>query len=141
MTIARLSHKVHVNAARDRTFDALATTEGLKGWYTPNIEGEVAEGEEATFRFTGRRPFRWRIVDVTPDSGVRWECIEGPGNAAGTSVAVRLSDADDGTVVELDHEGWQEGDEAFTTCNTLWGALMDHLRKYAETGHPDPAFQ
>jgi uncharacterized protein YndB with AHSA1/START domain len=141
MTMAKLSHKVHVNAARDRTFDALSTTEGLKGWYTPNIEGEVAEAHEAIFHFTGRRPFRWRIVDITPDSGARWECVEGPGNAAGTSVTFRLSDAGDGTTVELDHEGWREGDDAFVACNTLWGALMHHLREYAETGQPNAAFK
>ena len=123
----KLSHKIHIDADRDRTFDALSTTEGLTGWYTPNIEGEVAEGREAIFRFAGRRPFRWRVVELTPGSGARWECVEGPGNAAGTVVTFRVSDAGDGTVVELDHAGWQDGDDAFTTCNTLWGALMHHL--------------
>jgi uncharacterized protein YndB with AHSA1/START domain len=139
--MAKLAHKVHIDAARDRTFDALSTTEGLKSWYTPNIEGEVAQAQEAIFRFTGRRPFRWRVVELTPDSRARWECVEGPGNAAGTTVMFHLSDDGDGTVVELEHEGWPDGDDAFTTCNTLWGTLVDHLREYAETGRPDPAFK
>ena len=97
---------------------------GLKGWYTPHIEGDVREGKEATFRFTGRRPFRWRFAEITPASHARWECVEGPGAAAGTTVTFRLTQVGDSTVVECDHDGWPETHDAFTTCNTLWGILM-----------------
>jgi hypothetical protein len=80
----------------------------------------------STFRFTGRRPFRWRFAEITPASLARWECVEGPG---------------DSTVVECDHDGWPEGHDAYITCNTLWGILMGKLKEYAETSTPAPAFQ
>ena len=136
------SHKIRIKAPRERVFKALSTAEGLKGWYTPQLQGDVAQGREAVFSFTGRDPFRWRFAELSPNSRVRWECIEGPGSAAGTTVTFRVSDTGDGrTVVECDHEGWPQTDDAFTTCNTLWGVLMDHLRTYAETAKPAPAFQ
>lgn len=139
--MATTSHKIRIKAPRDRIFQAIATAEGLKGWYTPHVEGEVGEGQVAVFRFTGREPFHWRFAELTPDSRARWECVEGPGAAAGTRVTFRLFDAGDGrTVVECDHEGWPDSHEALSTCNTFWGILMGHLRNYAETATPAPAF-
>jgi ABC-type phosphate/phosphonate transport system substrate-binding protein len=68
---------------------------------------------------------------------VLWECVEGPGAAAGTTVSFQLSDKGEGrTTVEFDHEGWPEGHSAFATCNTLWGIFMGQLKRYAETGKP-----
>jgi hypothetical protein len=55
-------------------------------------------------------------------------------------VTFRLSDSGNGTVVELDHDNWPDGHEAFTTCNTLWGMLMGHLKDYAETAKAAPTF-
>ncbi len=139
--MATLSHKIHINAPQDRVYKALSTSEGLKSWYTPHLEGEVRQGGTAVFRFTDKEPFRWKFVEISPNSRVRWECVEGPGAARGTAVTFRLSDKGDGrTVVECDHDGWPDSHEAFTLCNTLWGILMGHLKNYAETTEPAPAF-
>ena len=139
--MAKTSHKITIKAPADRIFKALSTAEGLKGWYTPHLEGKVGEGQEAIFKFTGKKPFRWKFVELASDSRIRWECIEGPGAAAGTAVTFRFSDRGDGrTTVECDHDDWPDTHSAFTTCNTLWGILMGHLRNYAETGHANPAF-
>ena len=139
--MAPISHEIRINAPRDRVFEALSTLEGIKGWYTPNLDGTVAEGRTATFRFTGREPFRWRFAELSP-TRVRWECIEGPGAAAGTTVTYRLSETSDGrTAVTFDHEGWPESHGSFTTCNTLWGMLMGHLKDYVEAAAPAPVFR
>ena len=140
--MAKISHKITVQAAPDRVFQVLSTAEGLKGWYTPQLEGRVGEGKEVVLKFTGQEPFRWRLTESTPNSRVRWECVEGPGTAAGTTVTFRLVDKGDGrTSVELDHDGWPESHPAFTTCNTFWGILMGHLKDYAETAKATPAFR
>jgi uncharacterized protein YndB with AHSA1/START domain len=41
----KTSHKITINAPKSRLFNALSTKDGLKGWYTPQVEGEVREGE------------------------------------------------------------------------------------------------
>jgi uncharacterized protein YndB with AHSA1/START domain len=43
--MAKTSHKINISAPKSRVFNALTTKNGLKGWYTPNIEGDVAQGE------------------------------------------------------------------------------------------------
>jgi uncharacterized protein YndB with AHSA1/START domain len=139
--MAKISHKITVQAAPDRVFKILSTAEGLKGWYTPQLDGSVREGKEVVLKFMGEKPFRWRVAESTPDSRVRWECVEGPGAAVGTTVTFRLSNKGDGqTSVECDHDGWGESDPSFTACNTKWGILMAHLKGYAETAKAAPAF-
>jgi hypothetical protein len=87
-------------------------------------------------------PFRWKVAEAKPDSLVRRECVAGPGQATGTVATFRLSDKGDGrTVVELDHEGFKESDEKVKTCNTLWGGLIIHLKKYVETKKTQPALR
>jgi uncharacterized protein YndB with AHSA1/START domain len=109
---------------------------------TAHLKGNVAKGKEVTFRFTGRDTFRWKFAELSPTSGVRWECVEGPGTTTGTSVTFRLFDSDDGrTAVECDHEDWPDSDHAFATCNTVWGILMGRLRDYTETDATVPAFR
>jgi uncharacterized protein YndB with AHSA1/START domain len=137
-----LSHQIRISAPRDRVYQAISTRDGLTGWYTADLEGDIAAGQEAVFRFKGREPFRWRFAELSPGARIRWECTQGPGAAAGTTTTFRLSDTTDGrTQVDLDHDGFGETDAALATCNTLWGILLGHLKAYAETGAQSPAFE
>jgi uncharacterized protein YndB with AHSA1/START domain len=138
-----ISHKLAIDAPKDEIFAAITTEKGLKGWYSPTIEGKTDKGGEVTLSFSEHEgPFRWKITEAKPNSLVRWECIAGPGHAAGTVATFRLSDKGrDRTVVELDHEGFKESDEKLKTCNTLWGALIVHLKKYVETQRTEPALR
>jgi uncharacterized protein YndB with AHSA1/START domain len=139
--MAKTSHRINVGAPKSRVFNALTTLNGLKGWYTPHIQGGLAAGETAIFSFTDEDPFHWQFVELVPPVQVRWRCVQGPGRAAGTAVTFRLSEHKDGrTTVECDHEGFDESDKALGSCNTLWGILMDRLRKFSETDKPQPAF-
>ena len=137
--MAKASHRIRIKAKADHVYKALATAEGLKHWFTPDIEGEVAEGKTAEFRHEGRDSFKWKFAQMTPNSLSRWDCIEGPGAAAGTKVEFRLKDDGQTTVVECDHDSWPDGHGAFDTCNTLWGILMGRLKDYSETGASHPA--
>jgi uncharacterized protein YndB with AHSA1/START domain len=135
------SHKVTIDASKDKIFKAITTEQGLKGWYSPKVEGKTDKGGEVTLSFSEHEgPFRWKVAEAKPDSLVCWECVAGPGQATGTVATFRLSDKTDGrTVVELDHEGFKESDEKLKTCNTLWGGLIIHLKKYVETKKTEPA--
>jgi uncharacterized protein YndB with AHSA1/START domain len=139
--MATTAHKITIDAPQEQVYQALATIDGLKGWYTPNVEGRVGKNEEATFTFKDKEPFKWRFTDLKPNSLVRWTCVEGPGAAAGTTVTFKVSEkSKHQTVVECDHEDWPDGHGALKTCNTLWGILMGHLKEYSETRVPSPAF-
>ena len=72
---------------------------------------------------------------------MQWECIQGPGASSGSIAVFHLAARGNSrTTVDLDHEGTDETEEKTKVCNTMWGALMVHLKKYAETKVPEPAF-
>jgi hypothetical protein len=78
---------------------------------------------------------------IKPGATVQWECLEGPGLSAGGIAVFDLAEQGDGrTSVDLDHTGADESDEKTKVCNTMWGALMQHLKKYVETKRAEPAF-
>ncbi len=138
--MATISHAIRIRAPRARVYEALTTREGLKGWNTADLEGDVAQGREFTLGYGDGVSFRWRVNELINGSTVSWECISGPGAAAGSTVTYELSDTGDGrTAVELAHTGWPEQHDALATCNTLWGILLGRLRTYAETSQPQEA--
>jgi len=135
--MATISHAIRIQAPRGRVYEAMTTRDGLKGWCTPDLEGDVAQGQEFTLRFGDGESFRLKVNEFINGSAVSWECISGPGAAAGSTVTYELFDTGDGrTAVELDHDGWPDDHQALATCNTLWGILLGRLRKYAETSKP-----
>ena len=139
--MASSTHRIRIHADRDTVFQALSTTVGLKGWYTAQIDGIVAEGNTATFHFPKDETFTWKFTNLKPDAGIIWECQDGPGAAKDTKAVFGLKEDGQDTVVTCEHQGWPEGHEALATCNTLWGILMGHLREYAEERRPMPAYR
>jgi uncharacterized protein YndB with AHSA1/START domain len=140
--VATHSHSILINAPKKEVFEAITTEEGLQGWYTPSTEGSADHGEKIKLNFKSKDgPFHWAVEIAEPDSLVRWKCLEGPGFVAGTTVTFRLIEKEVGkTSVDLDHQGLDEKDDKLKVCNTMWGVLMLHLKKYAETKKPEPAF-
>ncbi len=140
--MATSEHRITIDAPKDDVFQAITTPDGLKGWYSPDVLGKSDKGGEVTLSFTEKEgPFRWKVTEAEQASLVRWECIQGPGKSAGTTATFHLSGSGNKTIVEFAHEGFQEADEKLKTCNTLWGALMHHLKQFAETKQPQPALQ
>ena len=141
--MASTEHRITIDASKDQVFEAITTADGLKGWYSPDVAGKSDKGGEVTLSFTEKEgPFRWRVTEAERGSLVRWECLAGPGKSAGTVATFKLSSVGaDRTIVNLDHKGFEESDEKLKTCNTLWGALMGHLKAFVETKQPKPAFQ
>jgi uncharacterized protein YndB with AHSA1/START domain len=138
--MTKISHEIRVNASMADVFKTISTTDGLKGWYTTRTEGDIVLGKSIKVHADGRPSFCWRISELRPPTATKWECVEGPGAAPGATVTFRLSAKDSRTQVRLDYEGLPEDDSAFVTCNTLWGIMLGHLKQYAETGKPSPAF-
>jgi uncharacterized protein YndB with AHSA1/START domain len=135
-----LKHEIVISASAEAIYAALSTPTGLKGWNTPAVQGTGEVGSTWTLKYGGRPDFSWR-VDVSGLEQVSWTCCKGPGDSVGTKADFKLAPVDDGRVrVRVTHEGWPSDEANFIKCNTIWGALMDHLREYVQSGVADPAF-
>ncbi len=135
------SHRITVEALKERVYHAITTEPGLRGWYTSSVRGAANHGKRLELHFQSKAgPFHWKINEVDSGSVVQWTCLEGPGDSRGTIATFHLVEADGKTIVELDHDGIDEADAKRKTCNSMWGALMLHLKRFVETGKADPAF-
>lgn len=135
-----LKHEIFISADTEKVRKALSTAEGLRGWNTPHVEGSGDVGTLWNLKYSDRPEFSWRIDQDNPED-ILWTCTKGPGDAVGTTATFTFASTPDGrTRVRVTHGGWPHDEANFIKCNTIWGALMHHLREYVESGVSDPAF-
>lgn len=138
--MADINHEIKIQAPPDKVFKALSTLAGLKAWHTTQVEGKPELNGILSFSGEGKPTFRWKVIQFEPAKTVAWECIEGPGDSVGTQAIYTISQTEDNrTLVELSHNSWPDQQGNFRKCNTLWGVLLHHLKKYVETDAKDPA--
>lgn len=136
--MATLEHEIVIAADPQAVHRALTTREGLGGWQSPGVSGDPGRW---IMRYAGHPSFTWDVIADEAPVRVEWRCAEGPGSAPGTTVEYTLSpDPGRGTRLRLVHHGWPEDAATAARCNTLWGALLHHLKAFAESGSPAPAF-
>jgi uncharacterized protein YndB with AHSA1/START domain len=140
--VPEIDHEIKIAATPERVFAALTTLQGVKSWHTPTATGTGAVGSEWVFSFADHPEFGWQVVASEAPTRVEWRCTRGPGDSVGTTTAFTLTKSgDDRTLLEHTHAGWPGTHGNFRKCNTTWGVLLHHLRDYAETGDPAPAFE
>ncbi|GIF63167.1 activator of HSP90 ATPase [Asanoa ishikariensis] len=132
-------HRVGAIAPLDDFYRAVATPEGLAGWWTTDTVGKSEVGEKLAFRFGDLGGFDMEILELDPAGHVRWRVVEGPPEWIGTEIDWRFEQRDDYTIVLFKHEGWKEPVEFMHHCSTKWGSYLLSLRELVETGRGRPA--
>ena len=132
-------HRVGIKSSADETYRALATRDGLAGWWTTNTQGESKVGEVLQFRF-GAGGFDMKVLELQPAKRVLWQVVDGPKEWIGTKVIWDLRQDGDYAIVLFKHEGWKEAVEFMHHCSTKWAVFLMSLKSLVETGKgaPDP---
>ncbi len=135
-------HQIKISAPPERVFDAIATADGLRSWWTTDAIAEPIEGSIAEFGFNDRATvFRMRVDELVPGRRVTWSCLGDNDEWKGTRQEFHLSPEDGGGVdLRFAHLNWRSLAGAYSLCNTTWGELKYRLKAYAETDTPDPLF-
>jgi uncharacterized protein YndB with AHSA1/START domain len=129
-----LAHRINIETDQQSVFEALATAEGWRRWFTPEVAGEFTEGSEIVCRLDDRLPILLRISSIQPGSAINFELLEGPFAAPGATTSIELTRADDDrTAVLLRHDTPPIPKEDLAACNTYWGILLGQLRVYCQT--------
>src|SRR6185503_9390045 len=118
----------HINAPRHKVFEALATIDGLAGWWTNQTTGDVKAGGIIEFRFGPQFLNKMRVLELKPGEWVRWECVEGPSDWIGNKISFQLDENDGKTRVRFEHSDWKEADDFYASCSFSWGRYMESLR-------------
>jgi uncharacterized protein YndB with AHSA1/START domain len=124
---------VHIQAPREKVYDALTTIRGLSHWWTTQTTGECKPGGVIQFRF-GTVGNDMKVISAKKGEWLQWECIAGPEDWLGTRVTFQLNDSEGRTRVRFEHGGWKHANDFFAGCGFTWGRYLESLRQYCQTG-------
>ncbi|HYD52390.1 MAG TPA: SRPBCC domain-containing protein [Gemmatimonadaceae bacterium] len=142
--MADIIHRVGIKASPERVHDAIATAEGVAGWWTRETSGESRVGRTLTVRFrdhgaeTEKGRMDLEVVRLDP-SEVQWRVQDGPPEWLGTDITFSLARDGDYTILLFGHRNWRDEAEFMAHCSMKWATFLLSLRQLAETGRGAPA--
>ena len=143
-------HRVGIKASPADVYSALATVDGVAGWWTRETTGDSRVGGSIRVRFLepgngGPEPPRERgrmdleITRLDPGRDVAWRVTAGPPEWIGTDVTFTLAPGDGQTLVLFGHRHWREATEFTAHCSMKWATFLLSLKQLAETGTGRPS--
>lgn len=136
-------HRIGIKAPAAEVYRAVATVEGVAGWWTEETTGDASVGGtiNVCFRDDGVEKGRMdlEVLELSPSKEVRWRVTEGPPEWLGTDVTFSLSQQDEYTVLLFGHRNWREAVEFTAHCSTKWATFLLSLRALVETGRGNPS--
>jgi uncharacterized protein YndB with AHSA1/START domain len=144
IAVVDIVHRIGIEASVSKVYAALATIDGLAGWWTRQTSGQSEVGGQIDFRFHTPAGdeiggFGMDVLELKPDTAVRWRVKDGPPEWLGTDIEFALSQQEGFTIVRFGHRGWREEGEFTAHCSTKWATFLLSLRELAETGQGRPA--
>ena len=128
-----IKHLFHIDATRQKVYEALTDIKALSSWWTAQTTGEAAKDGTIHFRFGDVGP-DMNVTETLPGEKVAWECVASPHGWVGNKLTFALDDNDGKTRVRFSHDGWNEEDDFYAICSFSWGRYMESLRQYCQTG-------
>src|SRR5208337_3488081 len=117
-----------------KVFEALATIEGLRAWWTVDTTGKALTGGTINFGFC-----KMKVVAATRGKRVHWRCTAGPPEWVGTEVSFDLQWKRGQTFVMFKHANWKAPVEFMHHCSTKWATFLVSLLELVERGSGRPA--
>ena len=137
-----LMHMVEIGADANKIYEALSTERGLASFWTADSHAVPKVGSISRFGFHGP-VLEMRVDELTPGKRVRWSTSGGFPEWTGTSVTWDIKPAKNGgNHVTFNHHGWPDElpPADIASVNYTWGRIVGGLKKYVETGNPEPYF-
>jgi len=135
-------HRVGIKSSTDAVYRALATREGVAGWWTNNTQGESKVGGALRFSFSAGGAeiggFEMKVLDLDPAKRVLWQVVGGPEEWIGTRIGFELKQEGEYSIVLFKHQGWKEPVEFMHHCSTKWAIFLMSLKSLVETGKGAP---
>jgi uncharacterized protein YndB with AHSA1/START domain len=131
-------HKVGIKSSPLGVYNALATREGLCGWWTKDTQWDGKVGSVISFRFGDRGFIDVKVLELDPAKRMLWQVVDGPAVWIGTKISFDLVQEDDFTLVFFKHQGWKEPNEFTHHCSTKWALFLMSTKSLVETGAGAP---
>ena len=136
--MADITHNLLIHSPITKVYNAIATEEGVRNWWTVQTDIVSKIGGNAEFRFGPKYYIKMEITELVPDQKIAWICRQGDVQWVGTEFYYDLSEENGSTLLRFGHVNWEEQTEFFGHCNFQWGRYLLSLKNYCETGHGEP---
>ena len=131
-------HRVGIEAPISKVYQALATRQGLAGWWTENVTGDESPGGTLLFRFADGQGPNMKVLELVPNQRVAWECLSGAPEWVGTKLTFELKEDSGETIVLFSQRGWREPVEFMHACSTKWAVFLMGFKALLEKGRGTP---
>lgn len=137
-------HRIGIRASKEKVYQALATTEGIAGWWSEDTTGSSEIEKIIIVRFhslDGKELgiMNMEVTALEPDKKVQWKFSTGPEEWIGTEVSFDLKQEGDYTIVLFGHRNWHEEVEFKAHCSMKWAIFLLSLRDFVEKGKGNPS--
>ena len=131
------ARQLTIHAAPGHVFAAIATLDGLRGWWTTIVTGSAAAGGTLRFGFAGlEEQIVMRVDAVRPPSAITWSCMAHTRDDEWTGSSVRFELAERGPrACEL---SFRHAGIAREFVADGWEHFLASLAAYAEHGTGSP---
>lgn len=129
-----IKHLFHINASKEKVFEALSTVSGITNWWTTKTSGNAGIGGVIQFSFGDMKGPDMKVIESKAGEKITWECIASPHNWLGHQFTFSLDENEGKTRVRFYHDGWNEQDDYYAACSFSWGRYLESLRQYCQTG-------
>jgi uncharacterized protein YndB with AHSA1/START domain len=127
-----------IQAPPDRVFAALTTKQELERWFVPKVDVELKPGGSFSMEWAPGMGERGHVTAVKASEvfGFTWEVF----SPTPTTVTFALKAHRKGTLLTLTHGGIGHGDgwQIYATIDKAWGAHLNDLTSWVETGTCPP---
>lgn len=134
--MATIYHQVGIKASLNDVYKAIATTEGVTGWWT-DTSGDAESGGKLVFSF-GEHRVHATVTGNTPDKYIEWTVGGDAGEWLDTRICFELEEIEDQVMVNFHHTDWKAETPFLAHCSTKWAVFMLSLKDYLETGTGKP---
>jgi uncharacterized protein YndB with AHSA1/START domain len=135
-----IMHLIKIRATQDRVYQAVATAEGIRNWWTHDAALDPSVGGAGEFGFYGHRmAIKVKIAELCPPARVAWHGISSThGVFDGTAISFDLKSEEGITSVLFAHRGFKTDGDNIASATTRWGFYLLSLKRYLESGKGAP---
>lgn len=135
-----IMHLIKIRTPRDKAYQAVATAEGIRNWWTRDAVLDPTVGGVGEFGFYGHRlVIKLRVAELTPPEHVVWNDLSSTTGAFdGTTITFDLNSDEGITSLLFAHRGFKTGGNNVASATTRWGFYLLSLKRFLETGRGSP---
>ena len=142
--MADIIHRIGIKAPASKVYEAVATAQGVAGWWTRDTTSTAPVGGKVDVRFRrkdgseiGHMDFE--MTRLEPEQEVRWRFTDGPPEWIGTEATFQLIQDNGMTILNFGHRNWKEPVEFMAHCSMKWATFLMSLKELVETGQGKPS--